>query len=534
MTSSYGRVALLTCALAPWIGLFLPATGATPAGEPANPLPPGAIAQVRSAHLRELRGATLLRFSPDGTKLIAVAGNRLVIVADAATGAELFRLGETREEGAAVAFSADGKTLIAAGRNQLIRSWDLDSGKILRTVQLPPTAGASLALSADGQRLAHTDADPNVPVRVLDATSGRELARFGKPLAGAQSAEVLQVQMAPDGKVVVTAESAARRLLLWDAVKGQALRGLQDGGAVTSGLVFSPDSRMLAAGDNDAVSVWETATGKRRRRLQTDQRPVTVLAFSPDSRYLLAGAQARDSASAAGAALWDLAGQRLLARFGSHAGGVRAVAYAPDGKRVATAGADGTVLIWDVATQQARRPPAGRKLLAKELETLWVELDADDARRAYNAVCTLMAGWTESVPFLGERLRTTQEDVAREVSRLIVELGDRRFTVREKATTALRRLGEAAGPALRQALKSPGSDEVRRRLEHLVAPLATPGAMLSPEQVRATRALEVLEHAGTPAAREALQRLARAEVSTWLAQQAAETLRRLGEHDARK
>jgi dipeptidyl aminopeptidase/acylaminoacyl peptidase len=519
----------LSAALAlPLLACLRGAPEARPQGQ-AGPLPPGAVAQVRSAYLRELRGATLLRFSPDGTRLAAVAGGRVVIVADAATGAELVRLGGPQDQVSAVAFSADGQSLIAAGPDQLIRTWDVASGKILRTVQLSPTTGASLALSADGRRLAHTDGDLRVPVRVLDTASGRELARFGKPQPGAQSAEVLQVQIAPDGKVVATSENTARRLLLWDALKGQPLRAVQDRPDDAEGLAFSVNGRMLAAREKDAVSVWETASGQRRRRVQTGPRPITALAFSPDGRYLLAGVEARDTASAEGASLWDLASQRPLARFGSHAGGVRAVAYAPDGKRVATAGADGAVLIWDMAAHPARRPPAGRKLSAKELETLWADLDADDARRAYDAVCALTADDSQSVPFLGERLRTTQEDVAREVSRLIAELGDRRFAVREKATAALRRLGEAAGPALRQAARNPGSDEVRRRLEQLLAPLATSGAALSPEQVRSTRALEVLENAATAEARAALRRLARGEVSTWLAEQAAEALRRLGE-----
>src|SRR5262249_62021977 len=110
-------------------------------------------------------------------------------------------------------------------------------------------------------------------------------------------------------------------------------------------------------------------------------------------------------------------------------------------------------------------------------------------------------------------------------SRLIAQLDDDDFTVRERATTDLEKLGAAAEPALRKALQETNSAEVRLRAQRLLEGLST--GQSSDDWMRTGRALEVLEQLHTPEARAWLQTLAEGDAEARLTQEAKAALARL-------
>jgi hypothetical protein len=83
-----------------------------------------------------------------------------------------------------------------------------------------------------------------------------------------------------------------------------------------------------------------------------------------------------------------------------------------------------------------------------------------------------------------------------------------------------------AEPTLKRALEEAASAEVRRSAKRLLDKLAA--AQLSPEQLLAQRATDVLERIGTPEAKALLERLARGADGVWLTQEARASLGRLG------
>jgi HEAT repeat protein len=127
------------------------------------------------------------------------------------------------------------------------------------------------------------------------------------------------------------------------------------------------------------------------------------------------------------------------------------------------------------------------------------------------------------VPFLREHARPAAGGVDHErIARLVAELDDDVYDVRVKATAALEKLGPAAHPALRKALASP-SAEVRRRATMLLEKKGD-GPALAPDELRALRAIEVLQHVGTAEVRPVLEKLAAGPPSAVVTQDAAAAL----------
>jgi hypothetical protein len=116
------------------------------------------------------------------------------------------------------------------------------------------------------------------------------------------------------------------------------------------------------------------------------------------------------------------------------------------------------------------------------------------------------------------------------VARLLADLDSDEFHVREKATAELEKLGRAAATAVRKALEKPASLEVRLRLERVQERIHSGGG--SPDLLRMPRALEVLEQAGTPEARQLLETFAHGTPETLLTREAQGVLERLAPPEA--
>jgi len=112
-----------------------------------------------------------------------------------------------------------------------------------------------------------------------------------------------------------------------------------------------------------------------------------------------------------------------------------------------------------------------------------------------------------------------------QVDRLIAELDDDQFAVREKAAAELLKLSEPARPALKKALEETSSAEQSQRIKDVLAKLK--GPVVAADDTGALRAVEVLERIGTREAREVLEILAKGAADAPLTLEVQASLRRL-------
>lgn len=115
-------------------------------------------------------------------------------------------------------------------------------------------------------------------------------------------------------------------------------------------LAFSPDGATLAVGFADGVRLLEGETGQELARLPDGGGGISALVWSPDGRRI-AGARYDGVLR-----LWEVTNGKRLRTLRGHIGAVNALAWSPDGAMLASAGDDLTVRIWDAETGEVRHP----------------------------------------------------------------------------------------------------------------------------------------------------------------------------------
>ena len=158
----------------------------------------------------------------------------------------------------------------------------------------------------------------------------------------------------PDGLKVLTSDPDGTALI-WDAATGRRIGVLFRHPQGLSAVAFSPDGKTIAtAGDDKTARLWKMETGEPIGRAMTTDGVVGGVAFSPNGKTLL-------TCGAETAQLWNVKTGEPIGRPMTidrdplhHKSNYSGASFRPDGKTILTFSRDGTVRLWDAATQQER------------------------------------------------------------------------------------------------------------------------------------------------------------------------------------
>ncbi len=134
------------------------------------------------------------------------------------------------------------------------------------------------------------------------------------------------------------------------------MQQLEGGGGTMYAVAFSSDSCLFATGSSDKVvcicEVDSTGWIKQVQKLEGHKHYITDVAFSPDG-CLLASASYESMYGLNDSALhiWERDNEgkfQQVQKLEGQGRGIRAIAFSPDGSRLASGSSDQTIWIWAV------------------------------------------------------------------------------------------------------------------------------------------------------------------------------------------
>jgi RNA polymerase sigma factor (sigma-70 family) len=269
-----------------------------------------------------------------------------------------------------MAYLAGGKILATGGyigtrretRMGRIRLWDTVTGKELRQFHLKGTA--HVAGSPDGKILAGAEESDGM-VYLWEAATGKKIRQFKASRSGFDG--ILPVAFSGDGKKLV---AGGHELRIWEVETGKLLHSVKNQQESVGNVAFSADGKILAAIYIDLMPPqrFHVDPWKELAPLQP-KRDIELLAFSPENKTLavttrpmsfpLTPELLRASGSiflhdaTSGKLLREIQAHQFVDRRGHER--ITALTFSPDGKTLASAAADRTIRLWEVATGRERQ-----------------------------------------------------------------------------------------------------------------------------------------------------------------------------------
>ena len=309
-----------------------------------------------------------LTFSRDGKSLAVgkyYAGT--VDVYDAASGRLRSTLPNKEFGTRVVRFAPDG-SLAHAGEGGKVHLWNIQRLKKVRTIDIGRYNLYGLDFSKDGKLLAvASSVYRDGETFLLDAVTGKQVVYFPR-----HERRVDAVAFSPNDRTIVTS-AVDQTVRIWDAATGRQLLCIgenrpTDERRFAPSFDITPDGRLPAIADGEAIRFCDSTSGKETGRLPSLEARVVAVAFSPDGNAVASISVDRALAEPVSDAMWfrrtlhvrDRSSGKLLLTIPKLHQSAYQIAYSPDGKLLITRNGDElydhqTITVWDARSGKKLR-----------------------------------------------------------------------------------------------------------------------------------------------------------------------------------
>lgn len=322
----------------------------------SKPIPPSPPWPLVTTLVHDWGRVNALAFSPSSLALATATSDGTITLWDCAQGTQIVQFSRTlglptlgwrtlglrgqghRGEATAVTFTPDGHYLLSGGQDSCLWQWDLDQyrGQVGATLGGWLTTG--LHLTADGRTLA-----VGLESGEIQLWQGPPWTLAHRLVRHQQRVNALALAATTAGLSTVLSVSQDSTLRAWDITTGRLLQTQPVGQPLQAVALHGPSQIGFGGGAGGQLYRWlpTQAVGEPLHRYRG-----AVTAMAVGGPWLAVGLDSGD------VALWNmllgdmapLRGQTPL----SHGWAVRALAFSPDGRWLASGGADGRVRLWAV------------------------------------------------------------------------------------------------------------------------------------------------------------------------------------------
>lgn len=320
-----------------------------PVGDPMSTAPVELLLTYRG-HAKEV---SALAWSPDGSRIVSGGRDEMAQVWDASTNKLIltyhghFSTGDHSSTVgiSTIAWSPDGAHIASAGNdetaevwNGTVHIWEAATGKHILSYGSHFGSVRAVAWSPNSTYIASLGAWDNT-VHVWEVATGRHILTYD-----GHASFVHQIAWSPDGTDIASG-SDDKTVQIWNASTGLQIKTYADHSESVATVTWSPDGTHIASASSDGtMHVWNSSTGRRawQHDIHSDHS-WPHLSWSPNGTYIVSSGRWDNTVE-----IWEASTGKLALTYRGHSSFVKAIAWSPDGSRIASGDSQGIVQVWHV------------------------------------------------------------------------------------------------------------------------------------------------------------------------------------------